>query len=211
MYSASTDSMEHAPTAAMTAEQLLAYGTSGQRTELVRGQLVVREPAGYQHGSITARILVRLATFLERDQEARAARHPLGEVLAAETGFTLQRQPDTVRAPDVAFVAWERIPMASSVGFAELAPDLAVEVLSPNDRPHDVLAKVADWRAAGTALVWVIDPTRRVARVYRADGSEAMVDESSALAGEDILPGFSASLASLLGPPIRGQNATRTP
>ena len=182
MYAASTDSMEHAPTAAMTAEQLLAYGTSGQRTELVRGQLVVREPAGYQHGSITARILVRLATFLERDQEARAARHPLGEVLAAETGFTLQRQPDTVRAPDVAFVAWERIPMASSVGFAELAPDLAVEVLSPNDRPHDVLAKVADWRAAGTALVWVIDPTRRVARVYRADGSEAMVDESSALA-----------------------------
>ncbi len=175
-------------TASMTAEQLLAYDASGKRTELVRGQLVVREPAGYQYGSITARILVRIATFLERDQEARAARHPLGEVLAAETRFTLQRQPDTVRAPDVAFVAWERIPMESSVGFAELAPDLAVEVLLPNDRPHDVLAKVADWRAAGTA----------------------MVDESSALAGEDMLPGFSASLESLLGPPNRGQNATRT-
>jgi Uma2 family endonuclease len=200
MYSASTDSMEQRPGASMTADQLLAYNARGKRAELVRGQLVVREPAGYQHGSIAARVLVRIATFLESDQAARAARHPLGEVLAAETGFTLQREPDTVRAPDVAFVAWERIPSASSIGFAELAPDLAVEVLSPSDRPGDVLTKVADWLTAGTALVWVIDPVRRVARVYRADGSEAIVNEQSALSGDELLPGFTLALGGLFGP-----------
>lgn len=170
------------------------------RTELVRGRLVVREPAGYQHGSITARVLVRIAAFLERDHDSRAASHPLGEVLAAKTGFRLRRQPDTVRAPDVAFVAWDRIPTASA-GFAELAPDLAVEVLSPSDRPGAVLAKVADWLTAGTALVWVIDPARRLARVYRADGSEAIVPESAALEGDATLPGFTMPLASLFVQP----------
>lgn len=195
MYSATTVPTE-GPTDLMTADQLLLYDARGMRTELVRGVLVVREPAGYHHGTIAARILVCLATFLERDQLMRAALYPLGEVLAAETGFTLQRQPDTVRAPDVAFVAWERIPF-SNAGFAELAPDLAVEVLSPGDRPGDVLAKVADWLTAGTALVWVIDPDRRLARVYRADGSETIVSEGAILEGDSTLPGFSMPLAQL--------------
>ena len=196
MYSVPSVSMD-GPADLMTADQLLAYDARGMRTELVRGVLVVREPAGYRHGSIAARILVCIAAFLERDQVARAAIHPLGEVLAAETGFTLQRRPDTVRAPDVAFVAWERIPSIST-GFAELAPDLAVEVLSPGDRPGDVLAKVADWLTAGTALVWVIDPDRRVGRVYRANGSDTIVDASAALDGEDVLPGFAMPLAGIL-------------
>lgn len=195
MSPAPTVSSEGAPDL-MTADQLLLYDAHGMRAELVRGRLVVREPAGYQHGSIAARVLVRIALFLEQEQQARAGAHPLGEVLAAETGFTLQRQPDTVRAPGVAFVAWGRIP-TSTAGFVEMAPDLAVEVLSPGDRPGDVLSKVADWLTAGTTLVWVIDPVRRVVRVYRADGSEAIVDEWSAVVGDDTLPGFSMPLASL--------------
>lgn len=181
----------------MTAEQLLAYDARGQRTELVRGRLMVKEPAGYVHGSIAGRVLVRIAVFLETDQRARSAAHPLGDVLAAETGFTLQRGPDTVRAPDVAFVTWERIPI-DCVGYAELAPDLAVEVLSPGNRAGEVLAKVADWLNAGTSLVWVIDPVRRVARVYRADGTGSIVYEDAALEGEAILPGFLMTLASVL-------------
>ncbi|MEO7998969.1 MAG: Uma2 family endonuclease [Gemmatimonadaceae bacterium] len=180
----------------MTAEQLLTYDARGQRTELVRGRLVVKEPAGYVHGSIAARVLVRIAVFLETDQRVRSAAHPLGDVLAAETGFTLQRRPDTVRAPDVAFVAWERIPIERA-GFAELAPDLAVEVLSPGDRAGEVLAKVADWLNAGTSLVWVIDPARRVARVYRADGTESIAHDDSALEGEAVLPGLVMPLAVL--------------
>jgi Uma2 family endonuclease len=181
----------------MTAEQLLTYDARGMRTELVRGRLVVREPAGYRHGAIAARVLARIAAYLERDQAARSAEHPLGDVLAAETGFTLQRGPDTVRAPDVAFVAWTRRP-TSTKGFAALAPDLAVEVLSPGDRPGEMLGKVADWLTAGTTLVWVVDPERRLARVYRADGSESILSERMALDGESTLPGFSLSLDTLL-------------
>ena len=121
-----------------------------------------------------------------------------GAVLAAETGFKLQTNPDTVRAPDVGFVVKERVPPQHATGFADLAPDLVVEVLSPDDRPGEVLAKVADWLSAGTRLVWVVDPVRRVARVYRQDGSESIVTADRALAGEDVLPGFACPLESIL-------------
>lgn len=122
----------------------------------------------------------------------------LGVVYAAETGFTLARHPDTVRAPDVAFVRRERLPTPEPVGFPDLPPDLVVEVLSPDDRPGELLAKIADWLAAGTRLVWVIDPDRRVARVYRHDGAETIVAADQALDGEDLLPGFSCPLGATL-------------
>lgn len=185
-----------ATTDLMTADQLLAYDAGGMRTELVHGRLTVREPAGYWHGRVAARLLARLASFLEQDQAARASAHPLGDVLAAETGFRLRRNPDTVRAPDVAFVAWHRRP-SSTTGFAELAPDVAAEVVSPGDRPGEVLGKVADWLAAGTTLVWVIDAERRLVRVYRADGSEAIVRDGDAISGESTIPGFTLSAVEL--------------
>ena len=180
----------------MTADQLPAYSARGLRTELVRGRLLVREPAGYRHGRVAARLLARLSQFLEQDQADRGAAHPLGDVLAAETGFTLQRDPDTVRAPDVAFVAWHRRPVSAG-GFAQMAPDLVVEVLSPDDRPSEVLAKVADWLGAGTTFVWVADPERRQLRVYRADGSESIVTDGESVSGEATLPGFSLPLTGL--------------
>ena len=180
----------------MTAEQLMEYDARGMRTELIRGRLVVREPAKYRHGAIAMHVAVRIGMFLERDQLERNAPHPLGDLLAAETGFTLQRGPDTVRAPDVAFVSWARRPDNRDT-FAEIAPDLAVEVLSPGDRTGEVRAKVADWLNAGTSLVWVIDPRRRDARVFRADGSQSMLSDSESLNGETTLPGFSLPLASL--------------
>jgi Uma2 family endonuclease len=119
-----------------------------------------------------------------------------GELLAAETGFTLFRNPDTVRAPDIAFVRRERIP-GETGGFPHMAPDLAVEVLSPDDRPGETLAKVGDWLEAGTQLVWVIDPERRVARIYRLDGTESVLAETDALQGEEVLPGFSCRLSTI--------------
>ena len=180
----------------MTADQLLEYDDRGMRTELVRGRLVVREPAGYRHGTIAALVLSRILAYVEAKQAASHSPHPLGNVLAAETGFTLNRSPDTVRAPDVAFVAWDRRPK-STLGFAELAPDLAVEVLSPGDRPGEVLAKVADWLTAGTSLVWVIDPDRHTARVYRADGSAAILGDGESLDGEKTLPGFTLPISAL--------------
>jgi len=160
-----------------------------KRTELVRGVLVVREPAGYQHGDVAMRLAAAIFAHVDA--------HGLGRVFAAETGFTLARNPDTVRAPDVAFISLARLPEPPPRGFAELAPDLAVEVLSPDDRPGEVLAKVGDWLNAGARLVWVVDPVRVLARVYRADGSESIVDETDALRGEDVLPGFEYPLSTI--------------
>src|SRR5204862_830476 len=122
----------------------------------------------------------------------------LGRVVAGDAGFKLQSDPDTVRGADIAFVSWERMPQQSPVGFPRLGPDRVVEVLSPGDRPAETLAKIPDWLSAGTRLVWVIDPERRLARIYRQDGSESMLDEADALEGEDILPGFTCALDAVL-------------
>jgi len=118
--------------------------------------------------------------------------------VAGDAGFKLHSDPDTVRGADIAFVSWERLPQESPVGFPPLGPDLVVEVLSPGDRPAETLAKVADWLSAGTRLVWVIDPERRLARIYRQDGSESLLGEADTLQGEDILPGFACTLGAVL-------------
>src|SRR5439155_18415234 len=122
----------------------------------------------------------------------------LGQVYAGDTGFTLARSPDTVRAPDIAFIRRDRVPGPEPPGYPDLAPDLAVEVLSPSNRPAEMLAKVADWLNSGTSLVWVLDPERRQARVYRQDGTEALVPGHEALSGEDLLPGFTCALDAIL-------------
>jgi Uma2 family endonuclease len=173
----------------MTADELLRLSLADQRTELVRGVLVVREPAGYLHGRIAVRLARAIGNFVDT--------HGLGDVLAAETGFKLESNPDTVRAPDVAFVHRDRVPHPATRGFAALAPDLAVEVLSPTDRPGEVLSRVASWLSAGSRLVWVVDPDRRQARVYRADGSASLLTDQDSLDGEDVLSGFSCALATV--------------
>ena len=185
----------------MTADELLVLRMPDKRTELVRGRLVVREPAGFWHGDAAARVLVAISNYLAADRINQTSGVARGRVVAAETGFTLQRNPDTVRAPDVAYICAERLPSGAHVGFANFAPDLAVEVLSPSDRPGEVLAKVADWLTAGTLLVWTIDPERRRARVYRADGSDAVLGATDYLDGEDVLPGFRASVSELVDRP----------
>ena len=90
------------------------------------------------------------------------------------------------------------MPSRISDTYLELAPDLVVEVLSPGDRPGEVLAKVADWLSAGSQLVWVIDPDRRLARVYRQDGTEVTIGQGGELEGENVLPGFTCPLAAIL-------------
>lgn len=175
----------------LTADELLRMNIPNRRSELVRGQLRVREPAGFRHGVIAGRICALLDAFVR----ARS----LGVVVAAETGFVLARDPDTVRAPDAGFVSTERLPARLPSGYAEFTPDLAVEVLSPGDRPGELLEKVADWLKSDARLVWIIDPERRVARVYRADGSESIVQDGGKLVGEEVVPGFECELAEVLG------------
>ncbi len=185
------------PVALMTAEELLAYPMPDKRVELVRGRLIVREPPGMRHGECAMRIGVALSNFLSRDRESRGAAETRGRVLTCDSGFTLARNPDTVRGPDVAYVSRERWPGPLPDGYGEFAPDLAVEVRSPSDRLGAVLAKVGDWLDAGSHLVWVVDPSRRQVTVYRADGSQALLGVDDILDGGDVLPKFVFAVAEL--------------
>ena len=122
----------------------------------------------------------------------------LGQVFAAETGFTLQRNPDTVRAPDAAFVAKDRMPQGETPdGYLALAPDLAIEVISPNDRPRAVREKVADWLNAGTRLVWVIYPSSRTVTVHRPPSSVEELGGEDTLDGAEVVPGFTCRVEEL--------------
>jgi Uma2 family endonuclease len=174
--------------APLTADELL-HPHIPERAELVRGVLVVREPPGFSHGAIVARL-----TSLLNDH---VRTHELGLVVAGDAGFQLATDPDTVRGADVAFVRRDRLPDPAPVAFAPFAPDLAVEILSPSDRPGETLAKVADWLSAGTRAVWVIDPMRRSARIYHEDGTELVIGERDALEGGSVIPGFSCPLDSI--------------
>jgi len=173
------------PPALLTADELQHVYVPDKRVELVRGLLVVRELPGMRH----ARVAMDLALALGAHVRAAA----LGRVYA-EAGFKLASNPDTVRGPDIAFISRGRIPDPEPTGFAGFAPDLVVEVISPGDRAGEVLAKVADWISAGTRVVWVLDPARRVARVYRADGTEQILTADESLDGGDVVPGFSCPL-----------------
>lgn len=125
-------------------------------------------------------------------------RHDLGEVIAQDTGFKIECNPDTVRAPDAAFVARDRLGRISDEGYAELAPDWVAEILSPSDRPGEVLEKVGQWLNAGVRLVWVLDPVRPHARIYRADGTMSIVGPDEELDAEDVIPGFRCPLRDIL-------------
>lgn len=174
----------------VTADELPWLQPPDKRTELVRGHMLVREPAGFYHGNAAMVIAARLHAFVRQQG--------LGLVVAAETGFKLFANPDTVRAADAAYVRRERVPDPLPRGFAAFAPDLVVEVRSPNDGAGEVADKVADWLRAGTRLVWVIDPDRRVAQVHRLDGTTSHLATGEALDGEDVLPGFSCPLSEVL-------------
>lgn len=173
-----------------TADDLLQFREPGKTAELVRGVLIVREPPGTPHGARSARLARRVGNFVED--------HRLGEVFAQDTGFKIARDPDTVRAADVAFVSHERLSQIAHEGYAELAPDWVAEILSPGDRPGEMLEKVGQWLGAGVRLVWVVDPVRRDARVYRSDGTVSIVGPEEELDGEDVIPGFRCRLAEIL-------------
>ncbi|MDE2741208.1 MAG: Uma2 family endonuclease [Gemmatimonadota bacterium] len=172
----------------MTADELLAMPHNGYRYELVQGELRQMEFADRQHGLIAAQIGGCLGAFV--------ANNGLGETYAAGTGFIIDNTPDTVRAPDVSFVARERAEAtAEERGFFPGAPDLAVEVISPNDRYSEIKEKVSDWLRAGTQMVVVIDPHQRTATVYRAPDDMCMLTEDEVLDGGDVVPGWKMPLA----------------
>ncbi len=180
----------------MTAEELAAWSGRAGRSELVKGVYVAMSPGSGGHGAVGA-----TAGYWIMDH---VRRHRAGRVYAAKTGFILFRNPDTVRAPDAAFLRFPRAdhPLDQQ-GFIEGPPDLAVEVVSPNDTAREVAAKVNDYLKAGTPLVWVIRPAERTVTVHRslsgADGTggtdeERVLGEGDVLDGGDVLPGFAVAV-----------------
>jgi Uma2 family endonuclease len=164
----------------VTAEELLAMGEG--RRELIAGRVVEMSPAGHEHSCVAMRIGRHIGNFVE------SAR--LGNVSTADGGFRLARDPDFVRVPDIGFVVAARLPGLDTRGYPHLAPDLAVEVVAPDDRFSEVEAKARMWLAHGTRLVWVADPEQRLVFVYRPDGSRVVHGEADTLDGGDVLPGF---------------------
>ncbi len=176
--------------AQMTADELLVMPHNGYCYELVQGELRQMSPAGRRHGRIAAKIGSHLEAFV--------ATNGLGETYAAETGFILDTAPDTVRAPDVSFVSRERAEaIAEERGFFPGAPDLAVEVVSPNDRDRELREKVSDWLRAGTQMVVVIDPDQRTAMVYRAPDDICLLTAGDVLDGGAVVPKWKMPLADL--------------
>jgi Uma2 family endonuclease len=167
----------------MTADELLRMPDDGFRYELVKGELRKMAPARHEHGRVAVRFTWRLAQHVETNN--------LGVVYAAETGFTLATNPDTVRAPDVAFVSRERLDEAKRAsGFWPGAPDLAVEVVSPGDTYTEVEEKAIDWLAAGARMVLALNPRKRTVTVYRSLNDIVILNDEATLDLDDVVPGF---------------------
>ena len=168
----------------MTADELLAMPDDGKCYELIQGELRMMLPAGGRHGRIALKLGRRIGDHVEQ--------HQLGETFAAETGFLLQRDPDTVRATDVAFVSHGRLgTLANEPGYLPVVPDLVAEVVSPNDRSSDIEGKVLDWLAAGALAVLVVDPQTQTVRDYRSTGtiqiySAGSIDLGSVIQGLEL-------------------------
>ena len=165
----------------ITADELLAMPRDGRRYELLRGVVVDKMPTGDPHGDTVPYISHALFGY--------AAERDYGVVRAGEPGYRLEREPDTVRAPDVVWIAPGRIP-AGTQGYPELAPDLAVEVKSPGNSYPELAAKAAMWLSYGSREVWVADPERVTITVYRLYQEPLTLTEDEVLEGGDLLPGF---------------------
>jgi Uma2 family endonuclease len=162
----------------------------GFRYELVEGELRRMSPAGDEHGKTTMELAGPLHQYVKRNK--------LGKVYAAETGFLIQTNPDTVRAPDIAFVRTERIEETPRVkSYRPGAPDLAVEVTSPGDTVSEVEDKVTEWLEAGARMVWVVSPRLKTVTVYRSLTEVVALTEKDVLDGGEVVPGFQIPVAEI--------------
>lgn len=174
----------------VTAEELLRMPDDGMRRELVEGELREMTPAGSEHGYLALKVGRLLGNHVEANG--------LGRVYAAETGFKLASDPDTVRAPDAAFVARERVEREGPVaGYWPGAPDLAVEVVSPGDRHSEVVEKALSWLEAGCRMVLVVDPERKAATVYRSREDIRILLPGDVVDGGDVVPGWRLPVAEI--------------
>ena len=169
----------------------LAFMPNGRDYELVDGHLV-KLAMGNESNIVAGKLYRRLADFVENNH--------LGWVFMIEGGFVLS--PRTVRKPDISFVRFGRIPNEHPArGYEQLAPDLAVEVVSPRDIVEELEAKIEEYRVAGVRLMWVVHPAGRTVRIYRPNGQITDLRAADTLSGEDVVPGFSCLVADLFAFP----------
>jgi Uma2 family endonuclease len=175
----------------LTAEEFsrLPQPEDGSQQELVQGVVITMLPPKAPHGACCAKIIRRLGNFVETNK--------LGSAFCNDTGFITERDPDTVRGADVAFWTTERLP-ALPQGYIEVLPDLAVEVVSPDDHFSRVQKKVIHYLTKGVRLLWVVGPEDRSLTVYRPDRLARILGENDTVSGEEVLPGFSCRVADLL-------------
>lgn len=167
----------------MTAEELLNMPDDGYKYELIRGEPKKMSPDGQFHGEYGSNINISLGGYVKSSR--------LGKTYNADTGFILETDPDTVRAPDVAFISNKRLAeIGESTGYALGAPDVAVEVISPNDRYPEVDEKTAEWLEAGCRAVIVVNPRRRTVDIHRSPAETLTLTESDTLEIDDIVPGW---------------------
>src|ERR1044071_6419692 len=184
--------MSTTSTALMTAEELMNLPRGYYRAELINGELIKMSLPGLPHGRIALRLAVPLGQFVWE--------HGLGEAFT-ETGFQLTSNPDTVLGPDVSFISKQRLEESGEVrGYWQGPPDLAVEVLSPGDRPGKVNKKISQWLGFGTKQVWIVDPKHSTVTVYRSPLDTTTFSGSDYLEAQDLLPGFRISLDKIFGP-----------
>ena len=176
----------------LTADEVFAMPNTKFGVELVKGELIRKMPTGILPGIIVARLAAALSVFVRQRK--------LGEVLGAETGFKLQLNPDTLRAPDVSFLSREKFLQVKNISkFFSGAPDLAIEVISPSETFQDVQEKIEEYLAAGVPLIWIIRPKQLTITVYRPNRELKVLHEADELDGEDIIPGFHCLIEEILG------------
>ena len=179
-------------TTLVTVDELLRMPDDGYRYELVAGEIKRMPPPGWRHGVTAMRVGAMVREFAEQRQ--------LGVSFAAETGFLLGRDPDTVRAPDYAFIRKDHFPAAEpEEAYWPGPPDLAVEVVSPGDTVHEIDDKVKGWLDAGALMVWVVNPRWRSVTVYRSTTDIKTLTENEDLSGEDVVPGFRCGVGEIFG------------
>ena len=177
------------PTKICTIDEFFALPDDGQQHELVRGEIRTIPLTGAEHMNISSLLLMTLGSYVYQKG--------LGKVYGGDGGFIINAAERTVRGPDVSFVAKERIP-ADIKGFFPVPPDLAVEIISPNDLYSEVDEKVEEYQNAGVRLIWVINPRRKQVAIYRgANPLPQTIDQTGTLDGEDVVQGFVLSVATL--------------
>ena len=174
----------------LTAEDLLRLYSKGVRGELIRGELCETMPSGGKHGEVVVNMVIPMGSHIKSRR--------LGRLAASDSGVLLERDPDTVREPDIAYISTERLPLDVEVtGYYEVVPDLVVEVVSPGDSAREVMDKALMWLSYGTGLVWAVNTGSRTVDVYRPGERTVTLGVGEALDGLDVLPGFTCPVSDI--------------